>query len=141
MTDERRLEISLAIMRLTMAAFFLVWTLEKFVAPESTQGIFSHFYMTEISVSTVYIAGAVQLLLVLGFLLGIWKLATYGAILVMHGVSTLSTVGILVDPWASGTPNHLFWAGVPVLGMAVALFLLRDRDRWLTLGDGVSHPA
>jgi putative oxidoreductase len=34
----------------------------------------------------------------------------------------------LLHPWADPV-NHLFIAGVPVLGAFIALFLLRDWDR------------
>jgi uncharacterized membrane protein YkgB len=76
--------------------------------------------------------GAVQTLIVLAFLLGLWKTLTYGLAFLMHAVSTVSTLGILLDPWGA-SPNHLFWAAVPVLGALAVLFLLREKDMFWTL--------
>jgi len=48
--------------------------------------------------------------------------------MILHAVTVLVTWRQLIDPW--GDPiNHLFIAGVPVLGGFVALFLLRHWDR------------
>ncbi len=98
-----------------------------------TQGIFSKFYFSEISTGIALAFGILQTLIILAFLAGLFKTWTYGAILGMHAVSTLSTIGQLINPYES--PNTLFWAAVPVLGALIGLFLLRDRDRFLTLGN------
>ena len=130
---DRPLEISLALIRITSAAFLLVWSIQKILRPEMTQGIFSKFYFSEISTGIALAFGILQTLIVLAFLAGLFKTWTYGAIIGMHGISTLSTVGQLINPYQS--PNALFWAAVPVLGALIGLFLLRDRDRFLTLGN------
>ena len=39
-----KLTLSLFIMRVSVAAFFAVWALEKFVKPESAVAIFDRFY-------------------------------------------------------------------------------------------------
>ena len=130
MTDERKLQISLAIIRIFTAMFFLVWSLRKIIQPESTQGIFSKFYSLEISPVFSYVAGTVQTLFVIAFLIGLFKTWTYGAILGMHIFSVLSTYKQLFNPYES--PNTLFWAAVPALGGLIALFLLRDKDEFLT---------
>ena len=134
MTDERKLQISLAIIRISTAMFFLVWSLRKIIQPESTQGIFSKFYMMEVSPLFSYVAGGIQTLFVIAFLVGLFKTWTYGAILGMHIVSVLSTYKQLFNPYES--PNTLFWAAVPALGGLIALFLLRDKDEFLTVKMG-----
>ncbi|MDJ0616406.1 MAG: DoxX protein [Calothrix sp. MO_192.B10] len=131
MTDERKLQVSLAIIRISTAIFFLVWSLRKLIQPESTQKIFSSFYFMQISPEISYVVGAIQTLIILMFLVGLFKTWTYGALLGMHIVSVLSTYQKLLNPYES--PNTLFWAAVPALGGLIALFLLRDRDQWLTL--------
>ena len=129
-----KLQLSLFIMRLTVAAFFLVWALEKFLSPESTIGIFEHFYgIADMPMGAVYAAGAIQLVFVLAFLfVGRFRLITVGGLLVMHAVSTASSWSQLINPYEGG--NHLFWAAVPTLGALIALFLLRDEDRLYTIG-------
>jgi putative oxidoreductase len=44
MTKDTKLEASLLLMRLAIAAFLLVWAVDKVVAPEHAQVVFSHFY-------------------------------------------------------------------------------------------------
>ena len=131
MTDSRKIQVSLAIIRISTAIFFLIWSLRKLIQPESTQKIFSNFYFMEVPLAFSYIAGVIQTLIILAFLVGLFKTWTYGALLGMHIVSVLSTYQRLLNPYES--PNTLFWAAVPALGGLIALFLLRDKDEFLTL--------
>lgn len=136
------MEIGLATIRMTTAAFFLVWSVEKIVAPEIAQKVFARFYASNVSAGVSIIGGILQTAIVLLFLAGLFKLWTYGALLGMHAVSTLSTYEPLLNPYTP--PNHLFWAAVPVLGALIALFLMRAEDRFLTLSGTVgseSHSA
>ncbi len=50
----------------------------------------------------------------------------------MHTVSVAASYQIYMDPLSR--PNILFWAAIPVLGGMIALFLLRNQDRFLTIG-------
>ncbi|NEP42190.1 MAG: DoxX protein [Okeania sp. SIO2H7] len=129
--NEKKLQISLAIIRITTALFFLVWSVEKIVKPELTQGIFKTFYFIDLPIYASYILGILQTLIVLVFAVGLLKTWSYGALLGMHLVSVLSTYERLLNPYTR--PNHLFWAAVPALGALIALFLLRDSDRFLTI--------
>ena len=122
---------ALAVMRLTLGAFFLIWAFEKILKPELSRRVFESFYFSNPSDAVLIVLGILQLLIVLAFIAGLAKFWTYGALLLMHAVSTLSTVPRLLDPYTP--PNHLFWAAVPVLGMLIALFMLRDSDRLLTV--------
>jgi hypothetical protein len=130
MTDEGKLLISLAIIRISIGIFFLVWSIEKIVAPELAQKVFKNFYFSEISPGVSVILGIIQTIIVLAFIAGLFKTLSYGALLGMHTVSVLSTYQQLLNPYQP--PNHLFWAGVPVLGALIALFILRKSDRLLT---------
>lgn len=129
-----KLTASLFVLRVTVAAFFAVWALEKFIKPESTVGIFESFYgISGLPLWAVYAIGAVQVALILAFL--VWakfRTVSVGLLLLMHAGSTLSTWQQLIDPYSG--PNHLFWAAVPALGALIALFILRDEDRLWTVG-------
>ncbi|PIP84468.1 MAG: hypothetical protein COR54_03840 [Elusimicrobia bacterium CG22_combo_CG10-13_8_21_14_all_63_91] len=92
--------------------------------------IFSHFYKTPLSTTGAYAVGSLELALSLAFLAGLWKRWTYGAVLVLHGISTLSSYSQLLSPFGK---NHLFIATIPVLAACAALYLLRDEDRLWTL--------
>ncbi|WP_421709777.1 hypothetical protein [Algihabitans sp.] len=133
MTDrvDRPLVWSLAILRFSTGAFFLVWALEKIFAPEIARRVFETFYFSSPSDTMLLLTGLLQLLFVLAFMAGLFRFWTYGALLAMHAVSVVSSFPRLLDPFTP--PNHLFWAGVPVLGLLVALFLLRNRDSLFTL--------
>ncbi len=129
---DRALEISLLLLRLSLGAFFLVWSIDKIVDPGHAQAVFERFYMAPISGDIALGLGVAQTLLVLVFIVGVLKTLTYGALLLMHAVSTLSTWKHLIAPYAPDT-SMLFWAAVPVLFALVALFVLRRRDRLLSV--------
>lgn len=129
---DRTLEISLLLLRLSLGAFFLVWSIDKIINPEHAQAVFERFYLTSISGELAIATGAVQTLLVLAFMAGAFKTLTYGLAVLMHAVSTLSTWKHLIAPYAPDT-SMLFWAAVPVLFALVALFMLRERDRLMSV--------
>ena len=129
---QKQLEIGLALIRLSTGIFFLVWSIEKLIYPEITQKVFSRFYAMDISPAISYGVGILQTIVVLAFMAGLFKTWTYGLILGMHAVSTLSTYKELLNPYQP--PNHLFWAAVPLLAALIALFLIREEDNLFTLG-------
>jgi putative oxidoreductase len=98
------------------------------VAPQSTTGIWSHFYGLNVPQTLGYLFGAVEIVIAVCIFLGVARTPAYGAALVLHAVSVAVSWRGLLSPWADPV-NHLFIAGVPVLGGFVALFLLRHWDR------------
>ncbi len=103
--DDRPLALSLALLRLSTGVFFLVWALEKIVAPEIARRVYETFYFSSPSDTMLLITGLVQAAVVLVFMAGLFRFWTYGALLVMHGVSVVSSSGRLFDPFTP--PNHL----------------------------------
>lgn len=131
MSDEalsKALFRALLALRITLGLFLLQWGVEKFVVPQSSIFIWSHFYGMEVSQTLGYIFGAAEIAIALCMIMGQFRTVIYGAALLLHAVTVLVTWRQLIDPW--GDPiNHLFAAGVPVLGGFLALFLLRHWDR------------
>lgn len=128
---QTRLAWSLLALRLTVFLVMLVWTLDKFVNPSHSIGIFESFYsIGGLSEVMVYIMGTLQLILVLAFVAGIAKFWTYGLVFILHGASTLSSMPQYFDAFN----NLLFFAAWPMWGACFALFLLRDADTRFTLG-------
>ena len=129
---ERRAAAALLILRLSTAAFLAVWTALKFVSPDRAQNVYNKFYkvifQVDAPIEAFFAIGVAQALIVLLFALGVVKFWSYLAVLVMHGVSTLSTIPQLMDPGEGR--NILFWAAVPVLAGCLALFLMRDLDKY-----------
>ena len=133
MQKDTTLEVSLLIMRLTFAAFIMVWAVDKVVDAEHAQKVFSTYYFTTLPPQAFMAIGIVQIAIILAFAAGFLRFWSYGAVLLMHAVSTASTFDKLIEPWAAGPRGLLFWAAVPALGAIIALFLLRDRDRLLSV--------
>ena len=129
--QDRQLEISLAIVRLSTAFFLSIWAIDKIIGAPSAIKTFSKYYMTMDSTAVIIAIGVAQLIIFLLFAGGMFKTFTYGAVLLMHTGSVLASIPRYMDPLAR--PNILFWAAIPVLGAIIMLFILRDRDRSLTL--------
>lgn len=128
---DRSERAALAILRIGLGVFLLLWSIDKIVVPEVTAGIFEHFYRLPIPVEAAPAIGVAEAILSLAIILGVWKTVTYGLGLAIHAISTLVTLPQLLDPFGE---NHLFIAGIPVLAAFVALFLLRGRDTLWRLG-------
>ncbi len=134
MTEDKTLGWALFALRIGLAILFLVWALDKLINPEHTKAVLGAFYgqNPETTSDTIpYVLGALQLVLVLAFAAGKFKTITYGALLLMHLATTVVSLKMHLDPF--GVPAILFWANWPILGAAIALFLLRDRDTFATL--------
>jgi putative oxidoreductase len=130
--SDDRLRIALLALRLGVFIVMFMWTLDKFVAPDHAAGIFARFYgISGLGDAVMYAIGAVELLIVLGFVLGIARRITYGLVLLFHSVSTLSSF-----PMYLGFDNLLFFAAWPMLAACLALYLLRDQDTLLTVKIG-----
>ncbi len=124
----RALSWALLALRLSLGVFLLQWGVEKFVAPNNTVAIWGYFYGLDVPAMLGYLFGAAEIALALCFFLGVFRTVAYGAAAALHLVSVLVSWRQLLDPWGEPT-NHLFIAGLPVLGGLVALFLLRRWDR------------
>ncbi|MGH6912945.1 MAG: DoxX family protein [Geminicoccales bacterium] len=129
-TLPQALPSALLVLRITLGLFLLQWGVEKFVVPENTVAIWGYFYGLGVSQWLAYVFGAAEIVIAGCLFLGVYRTAAYGAALALHAVTVLVTWRQLLYPW--GDPiNHIFAAGVPVLGGFVALFLLRHWDRGL----------
>jgi len=108
----------------------LMWTLDKFVQPEHSGKVFESFYgLSGWSEAIFLVIAVLEMLLILAFLIGIWKRLSYGLVLILHGVSTFSAFLLYLDPF-----NHLlFFAAWPMLAACLVLYLLRDEDSLMVL--------
>jgi uncharacterized membrane protein YphA (DoxX/SURF4 family) len=127
----KKVQFSLLTLRLGVFIVFIMWTIDKFVNPEHTAGVFRRFYLIDgLGDSIAYVIGTMQLILVLSFLFGVKKRFTYGAILLFHGISTISTWQMYLDPW--GPRNLLFFTAIPMLAAVFTLYNLREMDTLCT---------
>ena len=134
--SDRRLALCLLLLRLSVGLVMLVWAFDKILNPGHGSAVFESFYgLSGVGEPIVRVLGFVQALIVLGFLLGVAKTWTYGAVLIMHGVTTLISWSAYLQP----LKNILFFAAWPMLAALITLFLLRAEDRMGSLGG--SHQA
>ena len=127
---DQRLPIALLALRLGVFIVMFMWTLDKFVQPEHTAGVFANFYgLSGLGPSIFMALGAAQLVLVLGFLAGAFRRLTYGLVFLLHAISTFSSWAQYLDAFN----NLLFFAAWPMLAACFALYLLRDQDTLLSV--------
>jgi len=129
MSTESRVQFPLFTLRLGVFIVMLMWTLDKFVNPAHSAAVYENFYLISgLGPAIFLIIGLLELALIVGFLLGVKKTFTYGAVFILHAVSTLSS-------WQQylGFDSLLFFAAWPMLAACYALFALRDLDTQFTL--------
>ena len=127
-----RLRLPLLLLRLSVFVVMLAWTLMKFVDPARSAGIFKKFYLIpDVSAALTYTLGGLEVVLLLGFVVGFQKRFTYGAVLLFHAISTVSSYQQYISAFQSY--NLLFYAAWPMLAACFALYTLRDLDTLCTV--------
>ena len=129
---KRRFGTALAILRIALGLFLLVWGLEKFIITERSVAIYGYFYGVSASTAVAYALGALESVLALAIIIGLFRRLSYGIAVVVHAATTAATARLIIDPWGliSGEPQHLYLAAVPILAAFAALYLLRDLDEF-----------
>lgn len=133
MTDQdNKLQFSLLSLRLTVFVVMFMWTIDKFINPGHAAKVYEKFYyIAGLESVVMYVIGGIEIILLLLFLAGYKKKYTYGAVLVFHAVSTLSSFKQYLAPFEG--PNLLFFAAWPMLAACITLFLLREHDKKLSV--------
>lgn len=133
MDTNNRLPLALFCLRIGVFVVMFMWTVDKFLRPEHAASVFESFYfLSGLGSGVFYLIGAVELVIIAGFLAGFQKRWTYGTVLVLHGISTISTLKQYLAPFEG--PNLLFFAAWPMLAACFALYYLRDLDTMWTVG-------
>ena len=132
-----RVRLPLLLLRIGVFIVMLMWTLDKFVRPDHAAGVFKKFYQLDLGGATLFYGlGALEALLLILFITGTAKRFSYGAVLLLHAVSTVSSY----PRYLQAFDNLLFFAAWPMLAACVALYLLRDLDTLWTLRGATSAP-
>jgi hypothetical protein len=132
MNSDNRLPLALFLLRLSVFIVMFMWTLDKLLNPKHAAAVYKNFYFIGGMENIIFLIGAVEMIILAGFLLGYKKKWTYCAIFIFHAVSTLSSFKQYLSPFAG--PNLLFFAAWPMLAACFVLFYLRDRDTLFTVG-------
>jgi len=128
--EKQRIANALLLLRLGVFVVMIMWTLDKFINPQHSGAVFENFYgLAGLSSTAFMIIGLLQLVVVLAFVAGFIKRYSYGAILILHSISTLSSWKQYLDPFN----NLLFFAAWPMLAACIALYMLRDLDTRCTI--------
>lgn len=126
------LRLSLLLLRLGVGLVMAMWTMDKIINPSHADAVFSNFYgLSGLSSGMFTAIGFAQALIVLAFAAGAFRTISYGLVLLMHSVSTLSSWRQYLD----GFENLLFFAAWPMLAACFALFLLRKHDALLSVDE------
>jgi putative oxidoreductase len=105
-----------------------VWVLDKFTNAEHAAKVFGKYYaMPGLELNVITLIAVAQAAILMAFLLGYKKRFSYGAIFLMHLVSTLASWKMYLDM------NLLFFAAWPMLAACFALYLLRHLDTKFTV--------
>ncbi len=124
-THENRIPAALLGLRLSVFFVMLMWTLDKLVNPNHAAAIYQKFYFIPgVGNSFLAVLAVSELALLLGFVAGYRKRFTYGVVLVLHAISTLSSYRQYLAPF----DHLLFFAAWPMLAACFALYGLRDLD-------------
>ena len=126
-TSNRLKPWALLLQRLALAAFMAVWAVDKIVRPEHASGVFGYFYGIPLAQHLTWIVGAIELVVILAFALGLLKTYSYLALFLVHAFGTATTLRTLAHPYGEGSAI-LFWAAVPVLAAFWTQFTLRHED-------------
>jgi len=127
MTTANRLPLTLLLLRLGVFLVMFMWTIDKFVQPQHASKIMEHFYSAPgVGNLMIQVIGALELGLIVAFVAGIAKRWTYGLVLLLHGISTVSAYKQYLHPFQA--PNLLFFAAWPMLAACFALYYLREAD-------------
>lgn len=126
--------LALLILRLGLVWFIFLWAAHKIITPAQYQSLARNIDGVEISLSQVYLAGGVQILLCLMVALGLFRYVSYGSLLVMHFFTVLRRLDGFFDPFAvneRGFPvNRNQVIDLAVLAAFIALVLLIRRDHF-----------
>jgi hypothetical protein len=127
-----RLPVLLFLLRLGVAVVIIPWSIDKFIRPSHAAVVFERFYLIPgMEAYALQVLGGLQLLIVIGFLLGVARTWTYGAVLAMHTVSTFASWREYLSPYEGS--NLLFFAAWPMLAACLMLFMMREEDRFMTV--------
>ena len=125
--QQTRLAWTLLALRLSVFLVMMVWTIDKFVRPAHAAGVFERFYAVGgIEPTIVLVLAVLELTLLTAFVTGFARRWSYGLVLLLHALSTLSSWRQYLHPFESS--NILFFAAWPMLAACVALYALRDAD-------------
>lgn len=133
------LRLPLFFTRLSIAVFLLPWQLMRFSKPETISNISQKYYKFSMPEIGSTVTGVLMMVLLLAFVAGFKKRISYGLVLVLHTIGTLTTIPYLI-PGLEGF-NILFMAAIPTIGAMWLLYVLREQDTLLSVDSMMKRDA
>jgi thiol-disulfide isomerase/thioredoxin len=110
------------------------------VRPAHAASVDEHFYFLRgLGPTMMYSIGVAELAILVGFVIGFVPRLTYGLVLLLHAISTLSSFRQYFHPFEG--PNILFFAAWSMLGACFALSSLRALDTLCRVSPSVLRGA
>lgn len=138
---------TMPILRGGMGVFLVAWGVDKLLATESSQRIFSGMYSVDSGPTLVQMAGVAEILLGVALAVGLLRVIAAWIALFVNLISTAASWRQILDPWGvlglTDGGTHLFLASIVIMVVGVVLVLnARDDtatlDRRLGIGRGLS---
>jgi len=127
MKHDRRIALVLLVLRISVFLAMFVWALNPLVRPADAIGMCESLHVFKGFGHEVWYGIAVlEIVVLVSFLMGVQKQWSYGAVLVLNAVWTLSSYRQYLAPFV-GT-NLLFFAAWPMLAACFGLYNLRHLD-------------
>lgn len=132
-TDKRD-ALALLVLRFGLIWFLFLWAIHKILATGQYQSLARNIDKIEIDATTVQLIGAVQILVLILALIGIFRPFAYGAMALTHAFTVSRQWERYIDPFAiseRGFPsNRNVSINVAVICAFVVLILLIHRDHF-----------
>jgi len=120
--------MGLFLLRFGLGLFLALGALNKIISPDICAALFTRFYYIDLYPSVIMLIGALELVLSLLLMLGVYKNITYGLALAIQIVATVGAFKEIMTPFGS---NIIYTSYIPILCGFITLFLLRNVDnRW-----------
>lgn len=133
---------ALLVMRLGLAWFIFLWAAHKVITPKQYQNLARHFDGVDMSFAQIYGMAAFQIAICVLVALGLFRIFSYSALLIMHFFTVTRRWEKFFDPFAlseKGFPiNRNAVIDLAVLGAMIALILLIRRDH-LSIGGWIER--
>ncbi len=148
-TQDRKDALALLILRLGLVWFIFLWAAHKIILPGQYRNLARNYDGIDPSNAQVYIVAGIQIAVCILALVGMFRLFSYGALLIMHGFTVARRWEGFIDPFAlndaGNFPIHRNQViDLAVLGAFIALILLIHRDHfsiggWLRRRSGIAR--
>lgn len=133
--EDRKDATALFILRLGLIWFIFLWAAHKVIIPAQYRDLAQNIDGVTLTNGQVYTTAGIQITICLLALFGIFRLLSYGSLLVMHAFTVQRRWEGFLDPFALNDAgnfpiNRNQVIDLAVLGAFIALVLLRHRDHF-----------